>query len=101
MRDGAGGAPPSIGARRGLEATLARWTRFVPAIVWVLWALHTIMLQKQLAFRTGPPVDSLPGFFAELRLFADPCAAFGRVSRSDRPTRERSQSRRARVEAMG
>jgi hypothetical protein len=66
MRDGAGGAPPSIPARRGLEATLARWTRFVPAVVWILWALHTIMLQKQLAFRTGPPVDSLPGFLAEL-----------------------------------
>ena len=46
-------------------ASLTRWTRFVPAIVWLLWALHTLFLERRLADRRAS-VESLPLYLAEI-----------------------------------
>jgi hypothetical protein len=53
-------------ASRGPVTVLERWTRFVPAVVWILWALHTIMLERQLSDRKGSPIESLPMFLVEV-----------------------------------
>ena len=67
MRDGARAAEASTSPRRAaLENLLVRWTRFVPAIVWILWALHTMLVERQLADRKGAPVESLPLFLAQV-----------------------------------
>jgi len=67
MRDGARAAEASTSPRRtALQNLLVRWTRFVPAIVWILWALHTMLVERQLADRKGAPVESLPLFLAQV-----------------------------------
>jgi len=76
MRDGARGATPSprraarpsaSPRRAAVERTLARWTRYVPAIVWLLWALHTLFLERRLADRwAGAPIENLSAFLAQV-----------------------------------
>ncbi|HEX4440023.1 MAG TPA: sulfatase-like hydrolase/transferase, partial [Thermoanaerobaculia bacterium] len=67
MGDGARAAERSLTARReALAGFLSRWTRFVPAIVWILWALHTLFLERRLADRKGTPVESLSAFLLEV-----------------------------------
>jgi len=69
MRDpGRAAASPITARREAVAAFLRRATRFVPAVVWILWALHTLFLERRLADRKGPPVESLSAFLAEVAL---------------------------------
>jgi arylsulfatase A-like enzyme len=53
--------------RAAFEGTLARWTRYVPAIVWLLWALHTLFLERRLADRwAGAPIENLSAFLVQV-----------------------------------
>ena len=67
MRDAArAGAPPVSLRREGLDGLRLR-TRFVPAIVWLLWALHALFLERRLAdLRSGTAIEDLPRFLGEV-----------------------------------
>ena len=78
MRDGARAAGRRLAAsdeRAALQKLLVRWTRFVPAIVWILWALHTMLVERQLADRKGAPVESLPLFLAQVAASTPRCSS--------------------------